>query len=148
MLTYQKNEVNRAILTQLARLQHNYVNSPLLQSNIGKIMIFQCFKKCGNSQNNPFAFWKVSHFARRLELRAAHVRANVLRTWSADKIDRLNLIHLQKYHWIGKGPFRITLQKMAHFAFSVKNCIHYFRWTAVLIVVTNSFLTALKEKMR
>ncbi len=29
---------------------------------------------------------------------------------------------------------------MSHFAFSMKNCIYYFRWTAVLIVVTKSFL--------
>ncbi len=29
---------------------------------------------------------------------------------------------------------------MAHFAFSMQNCIYYFRWTAVLITVTKSFL--------
>ncbi len=27
---------------------------------------------------------------------------------------------------------------MAHFAFSMQNCIYYFRWTAVLIAVTKS----------
>ncbi len=31
--------------------------------------------------------------------------------------------------------------KMAHTAFSMQNCIHFFRWTAVLTVVTNAFLT-------
>ncbi len=33
----------------------------------------------------------------------------------------------------------------AHFAFSMLNRIHYFRWTAGLIVVTNSFLTGTKN---
>ncbi len=42
-------------------------------------------------------------------------------------------------------PYRITLQKLAHFAFSMQNRIHYFRWTAGLIVVTNSFLTGTKN---
>ncbi len=42
-------------------------------------------------------------------------------------------------------PYRITLQKLAHFAFSMQNRIHYFRWTAGLVVVTNSFLMALKR---
>ncbi len=27
----------------------------------------------------------------------------------------------------------------------MQNCIHYFRWTAVLIVVTKSFLTGTKN---
>ncbi len=36
---------------------------------------------------------------------------------------------------------------MAHFAFSMQNCIHYFRWTAVLAVVTNSFSSGpIREK--
>ncbi len=51
----------------------------------------------------------------------------------------------KKCHWIRESPFRITLQKKAHFAFSMQNCIHYFRWTVVLIVVTNSFLTDTKN---
>ncbi len=29
--------------------------------------------------------------------------------------------------------------KIAHFAFSMQNCVYYFRWAAVLIVVTKSF---------
>ncbi len=36
-------------------------------------------------------------------------------------------------------PLRDKFAKMAHFAFSMQNCIHYFRWAAVLIVVTKSF---------
>ncbi len=52
----RKNATNRVILSQLARLQHNRVNTPLLQNNIGKIIIFQYLKKFGSSQNNHFAF--------------------------------------------------------------------------------------------
>ncbi len=44
------------------------------------------------------------------------------------------------YYSIHKCSFRITLQKMTHFAFSAQNFIYYFRLTAVLIVVTKSFL--------
>ncbi len=48
-------------------------------------------------------------------------------------------------HWICESPLRITLQKRAHFAFSMQNPVHYFRWSAGLIVVTNSFLTGTKN---
>ncbi len=30
----------------------------------------------------------------------------------------------KKCHWMRKSPFRITLQKLAHFSFSMQNCIH------------------------
>ncbi len=39
----EKNTTNRVILSQIARLQHNCVNTPLLQKNIGKIVIFSDF---------------------------------------------------------------------------------------------------------
>ncbi len=55
------------------------------------------------------------------------------------------LIDCKKCHWIVESPLRINLQKRAHFAFSMQNRIHYFRWTAGLIVVTNSFLTGIKH---
>ncbi len=45
-----------------------------------------------------------------------------------------------------KVSLRITLQKMAHFAFSMQNSMNYFRWTAGIIVVTNSFLTGTKRE--
>ncbi len=32
----RKNGINRAILTQIARIQHNLANPPRLQKNIGK----------------------------------------------------------------------------------------------------------------
>ncbi len=44
-----------------------------------------------------------------------------------------------------RRTIRITLQKRADFAFSMQNRIHYFGWTAGLIVVTNSFLTGTKN---
>ncbi len=46
--------------------------------------------------------------------------------------------------WRQKGPFRITLHKLTHFAFSMQNGMHYFSLTAVQTVVTNSFLTGTK----
>ncbi len=92
---FQKNEMNRAILTRITRLQYKCVNPPLLENNIGKIVIFQRLKKSGNRHNNHFAFWNGVHFARWRELHAAHVCANVMRAWSADKIDQLTLIHLR-----------------------------------------------------
>ncbi len=52
----RNNKINRAILTQIARLQYNRVNPPLSQENIGKIMTFQFLKKSGSSHNNHFAF--------------------------------------------------------------------------------------------
>ncbi len=41
----ETSATNRVILSQIARLQHNRVNTPLLQKNIGKIMIFSVFKE-------------------------------------------------------------------------------------------------------
>ncbi len=41
----EKNAANRVILSQIARLLHNRVNTPLLQKNIGKMMIFSAFKE-------------------------------------------------------------------------------------------------------
>ncbi len=45
-------------------------------------------------------------------------------------------------HVLQKGTIgfakRIT-EKMAHFVFTMQNGTHYFRWTAVLTVITNSF---------
>ncbi len=38
----------------------------------------------------------------------------------------------------------MTLQKLAHFAFSMQNCIHYFTWTAGLLAATISVLTGTK----
>ncbi len=55
-------------------------------------MIFRCLKKLHNSH---FVFWNGAPFARWRELRAAHVRADFLRGWSADKIDWLTLIHVR-----------------------------------------------------
>ncbi len=52
-------------------------------------------------------------------------------------------MYRKKYHWIREGPFRVTLQNMAHFAFSMQNCIHYFRWAAVVTVGTKSFLKSI-----
>ncbi len=54
-------------------------------------------------------------------------------------------MYCKKLHWIHNFPFRINLQKMAHSALSMHNCIHYFLWAAVLIVVSNSFLTGNKS---
>ncbi len=57
------------------------------------------------------------------------------------------LVNMQckRCHWIHESPFRITLQKRANFIFSMQNRIDYSRWTAGLIVVTNSFLTGTKN---
>ncbi len=60
----EKNATNRVILSQIARSQHNRVNTPLLQKNIGKIMIFSVFKKFGISQDNHLAFENGAQFAR------------------------------------------------------------------------------------
>ncbi len=40
----EKNAANRAILSQIARVQHNRVNTPFLQKNIGKVF-FSVFKE-------------------------------------------------------------------------------------------------------
>ncbi len=43
MLTYiRKNEMNRAILTQIAKSQHHLVNTPRLLKNVGNIVIIRC----------------------------------------------------------------------------------------------------------
>ncbi len=60
----EKYATNRVILSQIARLQHNRVNTPLLQKPFGKIMIFQCLKKFNSSKNNHFALENGAHFAR------------------------------------------------------------------------------------
>ncbi len=63
----EKIAANRVILSQIARLQHNRVNTPVLQKNIGKIMIFSAFKEnwlysnsldlggCGEDVAHPYA---------------------------------------------------------------------------------------------
>ncbi len=50
-----------------------------------KILAKYCLKKFGSSQNNNDAFRNGAQYGRWRELRAAHVRASVLRDWSADK---------------------------------------------------------------
>ncbi len=86
----------------------------------------------------------VNHFLRHLERpcgsrsfsgwlqRCLHGTEELLNGWTNER-------------WICESLFRITLHKRAHFAFSMQNRIHYFRWTAGLIVVTNSFLTGTKN---
>ncbi len=45
MLTYRsKNEINLAVLTKLARLQHNRVNPPRLQNYVSKKVIYSVLK--------------------------------------------------------------------------------------------------------
>ncbi len=41
----EQNATNRVSLSQIARLQHNRVNTTLLQKNIGEIIIFSVFKE-------------------------------------------------------------------------------------------------------
>ncbi len=41
----EKNATNRVILSQVARLRHDRVNTPILQKNIEKIMLFLVFKE-------------------------------------------------------------------------------------------------------
>ncbi len=41
----ETSATNRVILSQVARLQQHRVNTPLLQKNIGKIMIILAFKE-------------------------------------------------------------------------------------------------------
>ncbi len=40
-------------------------------------------------------------------------------------------------------PLYVALQKMAHFAFSMQNCIHCCRWAAVVTIVTIPFLKSI-----
>ncbi len=54
-------------------------------------------------------------------------------------------MYCKKFHGIHNFPFRINLQKMAHFALSMQNCITLILWTAALTVVSNSFLTDTKS---
>ncbi len=95
MLTYiRKNEMNRTILAQIARSQHHLLSPPRLQKNIGKIVIFSVFKEARQLPNLPLRILKWRSL-RALTGLARRARAVILRVYSADKIDRLTLIHLR-----------------------------------------------------